>query len=236
MDATAPREKAFLLARPEQRLLEAIARRLPARVLPDHLTALALLAAAGFAVFGAFGWLWGMGALLVVQWLGDSLDGTLARVRKAERPRYGYYLDHLADALSTGLVGIGLGLTAHMHLTVALVLVIAYLALSINTYLETQALGVFPLGYGGLGPNQAPVAPRAVLAHRPPGPTEARVAPLGVLVAVALGAHASLPLLGQTLTLLDVVGLGAAGAMIVAGGARALTNLRVLALREPVVR
>src|SRR3954464_12940387 len=99
MDATAPREKAFLLARPEQRLLEAIARRLPARVLPDHLTALALLPAAGFAGVGAFGWLGGMGALLVVQWMGDSLDGTLVRVRKAERPRYGYYLDHLADAL-----------------------------------------------------------------------------------------------------------------------------------------
>src|SRR3954471_24915118 len=218
MDATAPREKAFLLARPEQRLLETIARRLPARVLPDHLTALALLAAVGFAVCGGFGWLWGMGALLVVQWLGDSLDGTLARVRKAERPRYGYYLDHLADALSTAFVGIGLGLTAHMHLTVALVLVIAYLALSINTYLETQALGVFRRGYGRLGP------------------TEARVALLGVLVAVALGAHASLPLLGQTLTLLDVVGLGVAGAVIVAGGARALTTRRVLALREPAQR
>jgi hypothetical protein len=57
-----------------------------------------------------------------------------------------------------------------------------------------------------------------------------------MLVAIALGAHASLPLLGQTLTLLDVVGLGAAGAMTLAGGARALANLRVLALREPVAR
>src|SRR4051812_3186861 len=191
MDATAPREKAFLLARPEQRLLEAIARRLPARVLPDHLTALALLAAAGFAVFGAFGWLWGMGALLVVQWLGDSLDGTLARVRRAERPRYGYYIDHLADALSTALVGIGIGLTAHMHLTVALVLVIAYLALSINTYLETQALGVFRLGYGRLGP------------------TEARLGLIALLIATEAGAHVALPFFGQTLTLLDVVALGA---------------------------
>jgi phosphatidylglycerophosphate synthase len=156
-----------------------------------------------------------MAALLVVQWLGDSLDGTLARVRHAERPRYGYYLDHLSDALSTALVGLGLGLTAHMHLTVALVLVVAYLALSINTYLETQALGVFRLGYGRLGP------------------TEARIALMALLAAIALGAHASLPLLGQTLTLLDVVGLGAAGAMLVAGGARAFANLRVLALREP---
>ncbi len=216
MDATASREKAFLLARPEQRLLEAIARRLPARVLPDHLTALALVAAGGFAVFGALGWLWGMAALLVVQWLGDSLDGTLARVRRSERPHYGYYLDHLSDALSTGLVGIGLGLTVHMHLTVALILVIAYLALSINTYLETQALGVFKLGYGRLGP------------------TEARLGLIALLAATALGAHTALPLLGVELSLLDIAALGAAGAMAVAVTGRALGNLRVLARREPV--
>src|ERR1700742_2471036 len=131
MDATAPREKAFLLARPEQRLLEAIARRLPARVLSDHLTLLALLAAAGFAVFGALGWLWGMAALLVVQWLGDSLDGTLARVRRTERPRYGYYLDHLVDAVATAMIGIGLGLSPHLLLATGLLVVIAYLVLSI---------------------------------------------------------------------------------------------------------
>jgi archaetidylinositol phosphate synthase len=107
MSATAPREQAFLLARPEQRLLEAIARRLPARVRPDHLTALALAAAAGFAAAAATGRFWLCAALLVVHWLGDSLDGTLARVRRAERPRYGYYLDHLADAAATALVGLG---------------------------------------------------------------------------------------------------------------------------------
>jgi archaetidylinositol phosphate synthase len=216
MDATAPREKAFLLARPEQRLLEAIARRLPARVLPDHLTVLALAAAGGFAAFGALGWLWGMAGLLVVQWLGDSLDGTLARVRRTERPRYGYYLDHLSDALSTALVGLGLGLTAQMHLTVALVLVIAYLALSINTYLETQALGVFTLGYGRLGP------------------TEARLGLVALLAATALGAEAALPLPGVTLSLLDIAALGAAGAMAVAVTGRALGNLRTLARSEPV--
>src|SRR4051812_50171869 len=95
MDATAPREKAFLLARPEQRLLEAIARRLPARVLPDHLTALALLAAAGFAAFGALGWLWGMGALLVVQWLRGSLDRPPPRVPKTDRPPLRLFLHPL---------------------------------------------------------------------------------------------------------------------------------------------
>ncbi len=56
--------------------------------------------------------LWVAAALLVVHWLGDSLDGTLARVRRAERPRYGYYLDHLVDAVATALVGLGLGLSA----------------------------------------------------------------------------------------------------------------------------
>ena len=101
----APREKTFLLAAPEQRLLEAIARRLPRFVRPDHLTVLALGAAVAFAVAAASGAFFVAAALLVVHWFGDSLDGTLARVRRAERPRYGYYLDHLADAFATALIG-----------------------------------------------------------------------------------------------------------------------------------
>jgi phosphatidylglycerophosphate synthase len=153
-------------------------------------------------------------ALLVVNWFGDSLDGTLARVRRHERPRYGYYLDHLADALSTALVGVGLGLSVHMHLWSGLVLVIAYLALSINTYLETQALGTFKLGYGRLGP------------------TEARLGLIALLAAVALGAHVSL----WSLTLLDLVALGVSAAMVLAVTVRAVGNLRLLARREPVQR
>jgi archaetidylinositol phosphate synthase len=209
--ADAPREKTFLLARPEQKLLEAIARRLPAFVRPDHLTALALVAAVGFAVAAAYGAFFVAAGLLVVHWFGDSLDGTLARVRHAERPRYGYYLDHLADALATALVGLGLGLSGSMHLVAGLVLVIAYLALSINAYLETQALGRFSLGYGRLGP------------------TEARLALIALLGAVALGLEVSI----FGLTLLDVVALGGAAVMILALTVRALGNLRVLAAREP---
>ena len=208
---TAEREKTFLLARPEQKLLGLIARRLPAFVRPDHLTGLALAAAVGFAVAAASGWFALAAALLVVHWLGDSLDGTLARVRHAERPRYGYYLDHLADAFATALVGLGLGLSAHMHLAAGLVLVIAYLALSINSYLETQALGRFSLGYGRLGP------------------TEARIGLMALLVVVGCGVEMSL--LG--LTLLDVVALGGALVMVLALAARAFGNLRVLAAREP---
>ena len=207
----APREKTFLLAGPEQKLLEAIARRLPAFVRPDHLTVLALAAAVAFAVVAAYGWFLVAAGLLVVHWFGDSLDGTLARVRKAERPRYGYYLDHLADAFATALIGLGLGLSSSMHLAAGLVLVVAYLALSINSYLETQALGRFSLGYGRLGP------------------TEARIALMALLVVVACGVEISV--LG--LTLLDVVALGGAFVMVVALTARAVGNLRVLAAREP---
>ena len=208
------REKAFLLARPEQRLLEALARRLPARVLPDHLTALALLAAAGFAVAGALGSLAAAAACLVAQWLGDSLDGTLARVRRAERPRYGYYLDHLADALSTALIGLGLGLSPHMRLAIALVFVIAYLGASINTYLETQAFGRLRLGYGRLGP------------------TEARLGLLVLLAAVSVAP----PVTVADLSLLDLAGLVVSGALALAVTVRAAGNLRLLARREPVRR
>ena len=208
----APRAKRFLLAVPEARVLEWIARRLPARVMPDHLTALGVLASLGIAAAyvlsnGDKAWLWAASALLVVHWLGDSLDGTLARVRKTERPRYGYYLDHLVDAFATAAIGIGLGLSPYMLLSVGLAIVIAYLILSINTYLETQALGRFTLGYGRLGP------------------TEARLVLIGVNTLLALG------LVGNGL--LDVLGIGLAAAMLAALVGRAGRNLRRLAELEP---
>jgi phosphatidylglycerophosphate synthase len=206
------REKKFLLAVPEARVLEAIAKRLPAWVKPDHLTALGVLAALGIAAAyvlsnGDETWLWAASALLVVHWLGDSLDGTLARFRKAERPRYGYYLDHLVDAFATAAIGIGLGLSPHMLLAVGLAIVVVYLILSINTYLETHAFGVFSLGYGRLGP------------------TEARLLLIAVNTLLALGV--------LEFGLLDVLGIGLAGAMIVALVTRAVRNLRRLAELEP---
>ena len=211
------REKKFLLAEPEARVLEGIAKRLPAWIKPDHLTALGVLAALGIAAAYVLSneneaWLWAASALLVVHWLGDSLDGTLARVRRSERPRYGYYLDHLVDAFATAAIGIGLGLSPHMLLAVGLVIVVAYLILSINTYLETHAFGVFTLGYGRLGP------------------TEARLLLIGVNTLLALGV-AQFKLL--ELGLLDVVGIGLAAAMIAALIARAGRNLKRLAELEP---
>jgi archaetidylinositol phosphate synthase len=219
----APRSKQFLLARHEARALDWIARRLPARVMPDHMTALGVLAAFGIA--GAYllsngdkAWLWAASALLVVHWLGDSLDGTLARVRKIERPKYGYYLDHLVDALATAVIGLGLGLSPWMLLAVGLVIVIAYLVLSINTYLETQAFGVFTLGYGRLGP------------------TEARLGLIVLNTLIALGVGMGFHVGGLGLTVLDLIGLGIAGLMAAGLVARAARNLRTLAELEPAQR
>jgi phosphatidylglycerophosphate synthase len=149
-------------------------------------------------------WLWAASALLVVHWLGDSLDGTLARVRKCERPRYGYYLDHLVDAFATAAIGIGLGLSPYMPLAVGLAVVVAYLILSINTYLETHAFGTFTLGYGRLGP------------------TEARLGLIAMNAALMIG----MPGVG-------LIGIGIAAAMIVALVARAGRNLKRLAELEP---
>jgi phosphatidylglycerophosphate synthase len=206
------RDKKFLLAGPEARVLTAIARRLPRWVKPDHLTALGVLTALGIAAAYVISngdklWLWAASGLLVVHWLGDSLDGTLARVRRSERPRYGYYLDHLVDAFATAAIGIGLGLSPYMLLAVGLAIVVAYLILSINTYLETHAFGVFTLGYGRFGP------------------TEAR------LILIAANTLLALGLIGNGL--LDVLGIGLAAAMIAALIGRAGRNLKRLAELEP---
>jgi phosphatidylglycerophosphate synthase len=160
-------------------------------------------------------WLWAASALLVVHWVGDSLDGTLARVRRAERPTYGYYLDHLVDAVATAAIGIGVGLSPYALLVTGFAIVIAYLVLSINTYLETQAFGVFSLGYGRLGP------------------TEARLGLIAVNTMLALGVGLDLHLGGLDLAMLDLIGLAGVAAMAGGLAVRAARNLRVLALREP---
>jgi phosphatidylglycerophosphate synthase len=220
---SAPREKTFLLARPEGRALDWIARRLPARVLPDHLTLLGVAAAFGIAAAYVLSnrdpaWLWAASALLVVHWLGDSLDGTLARVRRIERPAYGYYLDHLVDAVATAVIGIGLGLSPHLLLATGMVLVIAYLVLSINTLLEKLALGVFRLGYGRLGP------------------TEARLGLVAVNTALALGVPLGFQLGGLGMSAFDALVLGAAAIMALGLALRATATLRTLAEREPAGR
>lgn len=216
----AEREPSFLLAAPEKRLLRWLARRLPRWILPDDMTALGVLAALSVAVAyqlsnESLDWLWVASGLLVVQWLGDSLDGTLARVRGIERPTYGYYLDHLVDAVSTAAIGIGLGLSPFMLLSVGTLIVIAYLILSINVYLESFAFNRFSIGYGKIGP------------------TEIRLILIALNTALALQLGLDFRLAGLDLTVFDLVGLAIAAVMIVLLVGRSARNLRELASREP---
>jgi len=157
--AEATREMTFLLAAPERRLLRAMAERIPPAIHSDHLTIIGVLGSIGIAVGYALSgrapaWLWLASAMLWVNWFGDSLDGTLARVRKAERPKYGYYLDHGVDAFTTVSIGVGIGLSPWVGMPPAMALVVVYLMLSINVYLEGAVYGVFRMAYGRIGPTE----------------------------------------------------------------------------------
>lgn len=218
--ADAERQATFVLTRFEKWALPRMAAALPKWVMPDHLTAIGvlgatLIAAAYLCTRWSPSWLWVANLGLLINWFGDSLDGTLARVRKHERPRYGFYLDHLTDAYSTTAVGLGLGFSPYMLLSTGLAIVIAYLILSINVYLETAVYKVFRFGYGIVGP------------------TEARILLLVLnLVALWIG-PLEFGVKGVGFTVFDVVGIAAALGMIALLATRALRNLRDLGRLEP---
>jgi phosphatidylglycerophosphate synthase len=109
-------------------------------------------------------------ACLAANWLGDSLDGTLARVRQRQRPRYGFYVDHITDAFGTLFLVGGMGLSGYMSPAVAAGLLIAYFMLSIQAYLSTYALGTFQLSYWKFSPTELRVllvAGNIALLYRP---------------------------------------------------------------------
>ena len=140
----------------EKRILVWIAGRLPAAVGSDHLTfaGFAALAGAGacFAAGGAA--LLFVIPLLAVNWFGDSLDGTLARVRRRERPRYGYYVDHVLDAAGFVLLFGGLILGGYMTPVLGLGFVAAYFLVVVEVALATHARGTFTLSAWGVGPTE----------------------------------------------------------------------------------
>lgn len=154
-----PRIQQNILAANERRLLNWLCPRLPRRATPDMLTVLgfggAVMVGAGYVLSSeALGWLWLVQAGYIINWFGDSLDGSLARFRKIERPRYGYFLDHSVDAVATSVMLIGLGLGPFVELEVALLALVAYLLLSIHTFLCAQVVDTFKLTYLSGGPTE----------------------------------------------------------------------------------
>jgi phosphatidylglycerophosphate synthase len=152
----AKRDLRGLTAGIEKRALVWLAGRMPAWVSPDHLTGLGLLAmilgGVCYALAGhRAGWLHLVNLCLVLNWFGDSLDGTLARVRQRLRPRYGFYVDHVVDAFGALFLVTGLGLSGYMSAAVAAGLLIAYYLLSISTYLATYTIGRFQMSHGIFG-------------------------------------------------------------------------------------
>ena len=153
------RDHRSVLAAAEKRALIWMAERLPRWVTSDQLSALGLvsMAAAGlsFAALGSTPW----AALAVIvsltaNWFGDSLDGTLARVRDQQRPRFGFYVDHVIDVAGTAMLIAGLAWSGRMDTTLALVALCAYLMVSAESYLATHALGVFRMSFLGVGPTE----------------------------------------------------------------------------------
>lgn len=155
----AERKQVSMLAAAEKKTLIWLAERMPAWVNSDHLTVLGFVAmlAAGLSYWASS---WDKRALLVVigalavNWFGDSLDGTLARVRNRQRPRYGFYVDHITDAIGTFFLMGGLALSSHMSPYIALGLMIAYFLLSIEVYLTTYTIGAFHLSFWSFGPTE----------------------------------------------------------------------------------
>ncbi len=155
----AARDQSSLLAPLEKRLLAWLAHRMPAWISSDHLTLLGFVAMFGagacyavarwnrYALVAVIGW-------LALNWFGDSLDGTLARVRNRQRPRYGFYVDHMTDAFGTAFLLIGLAFSGYMNPFLAIALLIVYLLLSIQSYLATYALGTFQLSFWKFSPTE----------------------------------------------------------------------------------
>lgn len=214
------REHGSLLARVEKTALIWIAERLPGWVTSDQLTALGALAMAGAGAALAAAAvdrraLLVVPLLLAVNWFGDSLDGTVARVRGHQRPRYGYYLDHVVDLVNATLLFGGLAASGLLQPVVGLAVLIAYLLLCAESFLATHAVGIFRISFSIFGP------------------TELRI----ILAAGALTAFAR-PVVSPfglgPVRLFDLGGVIAVAGMVLAFAVSSIRNARELARAEPL--
>ena len=162
-------------ANAERRALLWLAARTPACINSDHLTAFALAAqlaaGAGFAVAHYARWSrWGLAlaiVAIVANWLGDSLDGTLARFRHQQRPRYGFYVDHICDVFGAAFLMLGLALSGFCDWRIALGMLVAFLVLSAEVYLSSYTLASFRMSYGKFGPTELRILLIAGIVRQP---------------------------------------------------------------------
>lgn len=156
---TAPRVNRALTASIEKRVLAWMAKRAPKWLTSDQLTLMGVGAQVGAGICYALSRyhrnaLLGVILCLALNWLGDSLDGTLARVRQQQRPRYGFYVDHMADILGSVALMCGLGCSGFLHWQTAAAMLVAFLVLSSESYLATYTLTRFHLSHGIFGPTE----------------------------------------------------------------------------------
>ena len=143
----------------EKKILVRMAKMQPRWMTSDILTFIGIvgsvIVAAGYALSNYdISWLWLASFGFVVNWYGDSLDGTLARVRSTQRPIYGFYLDHCVDGLTMAVMCIGAGLSEMLNLYIAMAVLVAYLLLSISVYINAHLKGEFKLTFAGMGPTE----------------------------------------------------------------------------------
>jgi archaetidylinositol phosphate synthase len=210
LDAFAPAERIqqSLVAGTEKRALVWLAHRVPSRINSDHLTLL------GFVSQCLVGMCYALARLnpnmllagivfLALNWLGDSLDGTLARVRNRQRPRYGFYVDHLSDSIAAFFLMTGLAFSGYVHPAISLGMLIAFLTLSIEVYLASYTLGEFRLSYWKFGP------------------TEIRI--LLAIGNIALLRHSTITVLSRKVLLFDfggVIAIAGMGIFLIASAVR----------------
>jgi len=214
------RENLSVLAEAEKRALVLIAGRLPRWIGSDHLSFLGLasMLAAGVSFAAVQFTPWAALAVVVclaANWFGDSLDGTVARVRDQQRPRYGFYVDHVIDLAGTTALLVGLACSSAMHPLMAVGVLAAYLLVSGESYLATHSVGVFRMSFLGFGP------------------TELRLLLAAGVLKIAQTPLVDVPVLGAV-RLFDLGGVIAIGGLVVAFVVSAVRNTRVLYLAEPL--
>jgi phosphatidylglycerophosphate synthase len=201
----------------ERRVLRWLAERMPARINSDHLTVLGFAAQLGAGASFAMA-RWNKAGLtlaiicIALNWFGDSLDGTLARVRNQQRPRYGFYVDHMIDSFGALFMMLGLLASRYIDARIAIAMLIAFLMLSIEVYLATYTLGSFRLSYSKFGP------------------TEIRL--LLIAGCVRLMINPNVHFAGHTYRLFDVGGVIAAIGMTIMCVASAIIHTRTLYQQE----